>query len=262
MPQTVSTTDDGLVPTERQRFGRAVERDDGRDFPFYDGNPFGLAVWQWIIVVLACALGFFVLILYPARNDVQALVSRILFPAIPLTVFIAFTRGQWTAIMHRIRGRDVWAMVLFAAANLVVTIIVGIVVKALFGANANAAVDGVHDPGAVVAFYVGTGIQLFGEELFTILPFLAVLAFCTSGGLSRRPAIVIALVVTAAWFAAAHLPTYQWNFAQAFLVIGVARIVLTLAYVRTKNILVSTGAHILNDWVIFTFALVVASATA
>ena len=33
--------------------------------------------------------------------------------------------------------------------------------------------------------------------------------------------------------------------------IGIARLVLTLAYVLTKNIWVSAGAHILNDWAIF-----------
>jgi membrane protease YdiL (CAAX protease family) len=33
-------------------------------------------------------------------------------------------------------------------------------------------------------------------------------------------------------------------------VIGSARLVLTWAYVWTKNIWVSTGAHIINDWAI------------
>jgi uncharacterized protein len=32
-----------------------------------------------------------------------------------------------------------------------------------------------------------------------------------------------------------------------------------LAFIRTKNIMVSFGAHLLNDWVTFTVALVVAS---
>jgi membrane protease YdiL (CAAX protease family) len=35
---------------------------------------------------------------------------------------------------------------------------------------------------------------------------------------------------------------------QCVVVIGSARLVLTLAYVWTKNIWVSTGAHIINDW--------------
>ena len=51
------------------------------------------------------------------------------------------------------------------------------------------------------------------------------------------------------------------RFAQALIGIGAARLVLTLAFIRTKNIGVSTGAHILNDWVGFTFVILSAAAT-
>jgi membrane protease YdiL (CAAX protease family) len=238
-----------------------VERDDGRDFPFYDGNPTDLSVGKWLLVILSCAVGFAVLIFVPAHDNVESLVPRILFPAIPLAVFIALTRGRWRAITQRVTGRDVWTMIVFAVLNIVVTSVVGVIVKVLFGANANPATDGVQGAGETITFYVGTGIQLFGEELFTILPFLAVLSFCFRGGMSRRSAVLVAWVVTAVWFGAAHLPTYGWNVAQAFLVIGIARLVLTLAYIRTKNIWVSTGAHILNDWTLFTFAILTAAAT-
>jgi hypothetical protein len=42
--------------------------------------------------------------------------------------------------------------------------------------------------------------------------------------------------------------------------VGVARIVLLLSYIMTKNIWVSTGAHVLNDWA--TFAVSALSAVA
>jgi uncharacterized protein len=262
MSSTEATTTRSSPPRDQRRYGRAVERRDGKDFPFYNGIPFALAVWQWVVVIFGCAAGFAVLNFYPAANDVQSLVPRFLFTAIPLAVFIAFTRGQWSRITQRLRPRDFGLMVLFAIANFLVSSLVGFVVKVVFGANANPATDGIHGAGEMIAFYVGTAMQLFGEELFTILPFLAVMAFCINGGLSRKQAILIAWLVTAAWFAAAHLPTYQWNFAQAFLIIGVARLVLTLAYIRTKNILVATGAHILSDWVIFTVTLVATAGAA
>ena len=35
----------------------------------------------------------------------------------------------------------------------------------------------------------------------------------------------------------------------------VARLILLLPYIMTKNIWVSTGAHILNDWTLFIIAL-------
>jgi membrane protease YdiL (CAAX protease family) len=102
----------------------------------------------------------------------------------------------------------------------------------------------------------GTFFQLVGEEVFTNLPFLALLYFLfAKGKLSRKTAVILAWLLTAIWFGAAHLPTYGWNFAQAFIVIGGARLVLSLAFIRTKNLWVSSGAHILNDWTLFTFAL-------
>lgn len=244
----------------RDRYGQAIERADGRDFPFWDGDPLALRAWQWVVIVLACVVAINVLSWYPAHDNVQSLVPRFLFTAIPLAVFIAFTRGRWSRIFQRTTGRDFLTMVLFAIANIIVTFVVGVIVQTVFGATANTAANGIHGGAELISFYVGTAIQLFGEELFTILPFLAVMALCHRIGLTRKQAILVAWLATAIWFGAAHLPTYGWNVAQALLVIGVARLVLTLAYIRTKNIAVSTGAHILNDWVIFTFTIVTTGA--
>lgn len=41
---------------------------------------------------------------------------------------------------------------------------------------------------------------------------------------------------------------------QCFLVIGSARLVLTLAYVVSRNLWVSAAAHIANDWSLFLIA--------
>ncbi len=70
-------------------------------------------------------------------------------------------------------------------------------------------------------------IQLIGEEAVTILPLLAVLWLCvTKLGLSRGVGLVIAVLVSTVWFAAMHLPTYDWNIVQCLGVIGTARLVL------------------------------------
>jgi uncharacterized protein len=253
----------GTQTHAKQRFGKLIERADGRDFPYYDGEPVDVAGWKWGVIVLACVAGFAALLFYPAYNDLQSLVPRILFPAIPLAVFIAFTGRYWKSLVGKLRGVDYLNMVVFWLLNLAVSGVMGLVVLAIFGANANPATNGLAAGGPIqiISFYLGTGIQLFGEEVFTILPFLAIMYLLfTKAKLSRNASVVIAWLVTAAWFGAAHLPTYGWNFAQAFLVIGAARLVLTLAYMRTKNILVSTGAHILNDWTTFTVVLIASGA--
>jgi membrane protease YdiL (CAAX protease family) len=98
-------------------------------------------------------------------------------------------------------------------------------------------------------FAASTLPQLFGEELITILPFLAVLAALRSGArFPRWLALLIAWIVSALIFGALHLPTYGWHVAQALGVIFAARLVLTLPYLVTRSIWASTVTHIVNDW--------------
>ena len=241
------------------RFGRWVERDDGRDFPFYDGRPAAISGARWALVVLACAVGFAVLVTVGSSDQWVELVPRVLSLAIPAAVFGWASRGHWRSLFGPVHSRDLGAMVVFWLLNLAVSALAALVVSGggLGGMADNTVTDDVTGPVQVVGFYVGTGIQLLGEEVFTILPFLAVMAFLHARGTSRRRSVVVAWLVTAVWFGAAHLPTYDWNLGQALIVVGAARLVLTLAFIRTKNLWVSFGAHLLNDWATFTLVLLV-----
>ncbi|MCI2956308.1 CPBP family intramembrane metalloprotease [Agromyces atrinae] len=248
---------------DRARFGTLLERRDDRDFPFYDGQPVEVAAWKWIVIILGCFAAFAVFVSIPADNNVSSLLPRALFPAIMLAVFVLLTGRHWSAIFKKLTGSDWLNMVVFGLLTIVISFVVGAILRAIFGASANTAADGLAAGGPVEigAFLVGTAMQLFGEELFTILPFLAIMYLLHAhAGLGRKSAMVIAWLITALYFGAAHLPTYDWNVAQALIGIGVARLVLTLAYMRTKNIAVSTGAHIINDWI--GFGVVVATSTA
>ena len=98
--------------------------------------------------------------------------------------------------------------------------------------------------------------QLLGEELFTILPFLALLWWLHArAGIRRRKALVLAWLLSAIPFALVHLPTYGWDLLQCLSIIGTARLVLSLAYLLSRNLWVSTGAHVLNDWMLVGTAL-------
>lgn len=256
------TTSAPTPAADQRRLGRLFERNDGADFPFYNGRPVDLGAGRWGLLVLAAAAGFLVLALIPPSNQVVLLVSRILFVAIPLAAFIVLAGPSWKTIFRPLRWIDALTMIIFWAVNMVLSSLVAVAVKTADPGHvtANRATDQLDTAGQLILFYLGTFIQLFGEELFSLLPFLAImyLAF-TKLHLSRTASIVVAWVLTAIWFGAAHLPTYDWNLVQCFLVIGLARVVLTLAYIRTKNILVSFGAHLLTDWVIFTFTLIFAN---
>ncbi|NYJ00412.1 hypothetical protein HNR19_001110 [Nocardioides thalensis] len=255
---TEATADPGL-----NRFGRLVERDDKQDFPFYNDQPVAISGSSWVAVVVACAAGFAVLASVGFTDERAELIPRVLFLAMPAAVFVWVARGHWRVLFKSVRASDLGAMVAFWIINLAVSALAALLVSGgdFNHLSANTATDDLADAGAaqIIAFYVGTGLQLLGEEVFTILPFLGLLWFLTQRGASRKKSILIAWLATAIWFGAAHLPTYDWNFAQAILVIGAARLVLTLAFIRTKNLWVSFGAHVLNDWTTFTLALIAAT---
>jgi membrane protease YdiL (CAAX protease family) len=223
------------------------------DLPFYNGRPTSLSGARWLLVLGAVALGFAALIMpVPAlQRGPAAFVPATLFFAIPLAMLALVAPGDWTRIFRGIGPRDVLWMFAFALLNIMVTFGLGFLVMALFGANPNPVIANLSAMSDVdrLIFFGKTIPQLFGEEVLTILPFLAVLTFLHGrAGFSRRWAIVGGWILSAALFGAIHLPTYGWNLIQCLVIIGGARLVLTLPYVMTKNIWVSTGAHIINDW--------------
>jgi len=234
----------------KERLGRSIERKDERDFPFYNGIPGDVPNWKWIVIVASCAAAFLMLMFFYFDNEILNIIPRTLFVAIPLVTFIVLVRPDWKAIFKPIRGADIGNIFFFLLLNLVVATAVGLTVRAIFGANPDAATVVLSDlPTAeTIGFFIGTGIQIFGEELFTILPFLAVLTWLHRAGVRRNRAVLWSWLITAVWFALAHLPAYGWNLIQVLLVIGVSRLILTAAYMRAKNILTSTGVHILYDW--------------
>jgi uncharacterized protein len=235
-------------------------KSDLLDFPYYDGTPVAISCRQWLIVMAAIACGFLVLTSGPPifATRFGQFIPAILFSAIPLTVLAVITPRHWTALFRRVRLRDVMWMFAFALLNIVVSMMVGFATVKTLGANANAAVvelAGMSAPDATF-FFLKTAIQLFGEEVLTVLPFLALLTgLHTRMQMARTPAILGAWLLSALMFGAVHLPTYQWNLVQCIVVIGSARLVLTLPYLLTKNIWVSTGTHIINDWLLFAMSL-------
>jgi uncharacterized protein len=232
----------------------------GDDFPYYSDVPATITGGKWLFVVTLAAAGFALLvakIAWPGGTWGQ-FAPAILFFVLPLAGLVIVAPQGWTAIFRKVGGREVKQMFGYAGLNILVTMAVGAVVIKTFGATANSAIADIGnlDQMGKVLYYLKTALQLFGEELITILPFLAILyVLFKHGRLSRNNAVIGAWLLSAIPFALVHLPTYQWNWVQCLVVIGSARLVLTLAYIRSKNIWVSTGAHVLNDWLLFTMNL-------
>jgi uncharacterized protein len=247
-------TTDTLTPA--QRLPRLEDPD--RDFPFYNGAPTAISGLQWLFVVAMVVVSFAVFVLpipWPA-GAFGALIHAVLLPVIPLLALAYVAPSHWRAIFGRVGGRELKLMVGFALLNIVVSMSVGFMVQAFTTVTPNAAASQLlsMDTSDRLLFFAKTIPQLFGEEVITMLPFLALL-YVLSAYTGRRSAVIGAWVISSVVFGMIHLPTYDWNWIQCILVIGTARMMLTLPWILTKNIWVSTGAHIINDWLLFSAAL-------
>lgn len=235
----------------------------GADFPYYADNPPTISKAGWLLVLAGTVAGFAALVTPLPFEDGMASgwLRAAAFVGLPLLALMMAAPGRWKAIFRRVGLRDVMLMFGFAILNIIVSLSIGALLKEFGTVTANAGVAGAADlEGARLAsFFAKVGLQLLGEELITILPFLALLWYLhAKAGLGRNAAVLAAWLLSAIAFGLLHLPTYDWNFVQCLVVIGSARLVLTWAYVATKNIWVSTGAHIINDWTLIGMTVFVA----
>lgn len=228
---------------------------EGPDFPYYRGDPATISVTGWLLVLAGVIAGFSALVVpLPITDGIASGWLRVaVFISLPLLALAIAARGRWKAIFGRVGLREVKLMFAFALLNILVSMAVGFLVKhfGTVAGNEGVAAAAKLEGAQLANFFAKTGVQLLGEELITILPFLAILTFCHARlGLGRNASVLVAWLASAVVFGLLHLPTYNWNLVQCLVVIGSARLVLSWAYVWTKNIWVSTGAHILNDWIL------------
>ncbi len=232
----------------------------GREFPFFNNQPARITGLQWLLLMAAVVAGLLAVALPIAWPwaPVGKVVPSVLIVVIPLWALRWVAPAHWTCLFAKVSGRDVLWMFVFALLNIGVTVMMGLALQCLAAEASNPGVAALQAASAWerVVIFANMAPQLLGEELITILPFLALMALFTQrGGASRKVALVGAWLVSAALFGLAHLPTYGWNVVQCLAIIGTARLVLTLPWIMTKNLWVSTGAHIINDWTLFGLGL-------
>ena len=236
------------------------------DYPYYDAKPVELRWLDWLIVLGATALGFAALSkAVPGLIDmmpipVYSFLAAVAFGAIPLAALYWRAKGHIGVLFNGWKWSYLGWGIGFGILNLVFTAGAGLLAIALLDLAPNeriAALAHSAPPQGYLYFYAKTGIQLFGEEVLTIIPFLFLLWLGVAKlGWSRKSAVILAYIGSAVIFGAAHLPTYDWNVAQALLLIGPIRLVLTLAYMKTKSMWTCTIAHVFNDWTLFTASTV------
>ncbi len=224
--------------------------------PYYTGQPVALSGRQWAWVLLMVVLGFAALIapIPFFKGEWQQFIPALLFCCLPLLGLAMATPRHWTAIFGPVGWREVGWMVGIGVLNIIVSLVVGLLVTKLSAVSSNPVFGMLAEQstGSRVLFFAKTLPQLFGEELLTVLPLLAIASFLHLRlKWSRFWSLALAWVLSALWFGLVHLPTYDWNFVQCVVIIGSARLVLSLAFLKTGNVWVSTGAHVINDWTMF-----------
>ncbi|ODT47733.1 CPBP family intramembrane glutamic endopeptidase [Devosia sp. 63-57] len=226
----------------------------GPDYPYYNGETVAITPGGWALVVASCAMAFLVLTFWPFPNFPLNFVSAALFTAIPLVALMAVSGWRPPAMFRPFGAKDIAIAIGFGLLTIACSFVAGFILSRFIDMTPNNVATSVASMGFVetLAFLSPTLIQLVGEEVVTILPLLGVMWLCaTRLRMTRHSAIIVAVAVSTLWFAALHLPTYDWNILQCLVTIGTARIVLTMSYLLTRNLWVSSLAHIINDWSLF-----------
>jgi len=155
----------------------------GDDFPFYDGRPVALSGRQWSVVLGSTLVAFLILTMagpLVAKTLGSTPAARVMlasvFAGLPLLALARVAPQGWRLLFRRITGRDILWMFGFAALNLVITFTIALTLLQFLDMTVNPIIDIKLDgTSAVLGFLAWTAVQLLGEDLLTVLPFLAIL---------------------------------------------------------------------------------------
>lgn len=215
-----------------------------------------ISATRWLVILLLQIAATAVLFLVGNR-----LISVFVFTFVPLAALLALGRDMLKGSVRLPRFSHVLLGVGLGLAALLVSAGVAILVQNVGGTTANPITD-ILASGSLaqnlVTLFLSL-IQLFGEELLTFVVFMLVLQICSRFMKAGTAPTVVAWVVSSIVFALVHLPTYGYNVLQVLLVIGTARMVLSLGFLLTNNLIVSYISHIIDDNIIFVFTMIAAA---
>jgi uncharacterized protein len=224
-----------------------------------------LSLRRWSVVLAVTVVGFAFFVSAPLflQGAAGQWLSIIVFVGAPLIGLRLVAGRDWIRLFHQPTWRDVGLGLAFVPAALAVSAAVAIALSSVSETASNPVVEMLaHSPIRQTAAYMASvPLQLLGEELITVVVLLAATAALLRMGASRRASITGGWLISAVVFGALHLPTYQWNVLQAILVIGSSRLMLTLPYLWTRNLWVSTITHVTLDGSLIAFTLLAVAAS-
>jgi len=108
-----------------------------------------------------------------------------------------------------------------------------------------------HSLETALTMFGKTLFMLPGEEIITTIPLILLVHVALHFKIERKIAIIGSVILTSLMFGALHLSTYDWNWFQCLVVIGLTRIPFTWATLKTNSLWAGTIIHIAFDWLIF-----------
>lgn len=224
---------------DMKNFFRFENPDD--DFPFYNDNP-KLEKKQWLLL-LGGMVVFLIFMAIPL--DLAKYIRGTIIFLIMIIPIAVVTRGKLGYLFKRPKAKDLLLIIVLLIAYAIYSLaMMSILFKFGIKPTANEILSANMD-GVMI---IGMFLQLIGEELVKIIPFLMITYALYRHSQNRKLAITLALVITLILFGLIHFRAYSGNFAQMILIIGFGSFFNMFAYLKTKNATVSYIFHIIWDF--------------
>lgn len=251
-----------------------LEKKDNQDFPFYNDLPIFLTWPKWTAWLLLTLLSFFIFsglifeplikllhlkqhlniaTTHPIATKLIELTILILTLAIIFITYSRVTQNRWSALFKSPTKKEILFSAMTGLGGIILFFFYEeFILKNLLHLNmlTDTALETKHpgQTGIGLLKFIEIIIQLIAEEMLAIVPFLFILAICYKlFSLQRKTSIIIAWILSSLIFGLYHLPSYNWHIAQVILAIAVSRIILTIPYLRYKNIWASYICHLCWD---------------
>ncbi|MDV0445986.1 hypothetical protein MmiAt1_15920 [Methanimicrococcus sp. At1] len=220
------------------------------DFPLYNDNPH-ISIGKWAVMILSAILTIFLIVVPLDFLSELGIWKRLLYLIIPLLGFGFAVDWKFGLICKKFKKGDFKLIVILLIAELIFTFLLDLILIH-FGVAAQG--NPIISELTSVSTWLIFPLQIFGEELIKIIPFLVFLTLFYKFTKNRKMSIVIATVLTLVIFALLHLPAYE-SLISVLLLQGLCSIFTMYAYLKTKNIFVSYAIHLLLDTIVFLILL-------
>ncbi|WP_458454123.1 CPBP family glutamic-type intramembrane protease [Methanobrevibacter sp.] len=233
-----NTSDSQSTQMETKDFFRF--ENENEDFPFYNDNP-KLTKNQWITLIIG-VLATITFLAWP-KSMPQYITSITLFLLMIIPISIV-SRGKLGYLFKIPKKRDIVLIILLYIGYYIYVITVAAL---LFKYGYDLAFNKILTVDDSKLMLLGAAVQLIGEELIKVIPFLIILHVSYKHNHNRKRSFLIALTFTLILFSLLHYKAYDGHLLQIFLIIGLGSIFDMLAYFTTKNVTVSYILHIMID---------------